>query len=306
MINSKIKTCSIGIMAFNEESNIAFLIKDLLIQQTEKFLITEIIVVASGCSDSTQYVVMQMQKENNKIRLLTQEDRKGKASAINLFLSQAKGDYIILISADTRIDKNAAELVLSTLLNNGIGMTGGRIVPLNEKNTFMGYCAHMLWGLHHKLSLIKPKLGELVAFRNSIKGIPIETATDEASLEAIFFWNDLSLKYVPEALVYNRGPETIKEFLSQRERIFIGHLWVRRNYHYSVSSLDHWLIAKLAIRSISFKPKYCIWTMGLILLEILARLKGAIRFLVFKRNPYIWDRIATSKSLGTFSQTSIL
>lgn len=300
MISHQMKTCSIGIMAFNEDNNIRFLIRDLLMQEMENFLIIEIIVVASGCTDLTEDVVIQMQKKNNKIRLLIQEDRKGKASAINLFLNQAKGDYIVLINADTRIDKNAVELILSPLLNNRIGMTGGRAIPLNKKNTFMRYCANILWELHHELSLIKPKLGELVAFKNCIKGIPVETATDEASLEAIFTRSGLSLKYVPEAFVYNKGPETIKEFLLQRERIFIGHLWVRRNYHYSVSSLDNWLIAKLAIKNISFKPKCCIWTMGLILLEILARFKGAFKFFIFKRNPYIWDRITTTKSLVTF------
>lgn len=161
----------------------------------------------------------------------------------------------------------------------------------------MGYGAHFLWQLHHQLSLNKPKLGELVAFRNLVKEIPGETAVDEAYLEAFFSKRSLTLEYIPNALVYNKGPETIKDFLLQRERIFIGHLWVKKNYCYSVASLDSWLIAKLAIKNISFKPRHFVWAVELMFLEILARLKGILKFLIFKENPYIWDRIITTKSL---------
>jgi biofilm PGA synthesis N-glycosyltransferase PgaC len=299
MIQDKINTCEVGIMAFNEEANIEFLIEDLLRQRMSKFSITGIIIVTSGCTDSTQEIVKHMQKKHDVIRLLIQEQRHGKASAINLFLSQAKGDFVVLIAADTRIEEHALERILIPLFEKEVGMTGGRPMPVNRTDNFLGYGAHFLWQLHHQLSLHKPKLGEFIAFRNYIREIPMQAATDEALLEALFFHQGLSLKYVPEALVYNRGPETIKEFLSQRERIFIGHLWVKKNYHYSVSSLDNWLIAKLAIKNISFKPKHCIWTIGLILLEILARLKGAFKFFIFKSNPYIWDRITTTKSLVT-------
>lgn len=289
--------CSVGIMAFNEEENIEFLLQDVLRQETEGFLIVEVIVVVSGCTDRTQDIVKKMQDKNNRIRLLIQEEREGKASAINLFLSQANGAYVVLISADVRINSKTIKKILEPLRNSHVGMAGGRIVPVNRSDTFMGYGVQLMWQLCHQLSHVKPKLGEMVAFKNIVREIPRETAVDEAYLEAFFSKQNLTLAYVPDALVYNKGPETIKEFLSQRQRIFIGHLWIRKRFHYSVSSLDVSLIAGLVAKNITSNPQHFFWTVGLLFLEVVARLRGSLAFLISRRNPYMWDRINTSKSL---------
>nr|NIN64639.1 glycosyltransferase [Anaerolineae bacterium]NIN94878.1 glycosyltransferase [Anaerolineae bacterium]NIQ77929.1 glycosyltransferase [Anaerolineae bacterium] len=45
--------CSVGITAHNEEANIARLLDAMLTQQLDEVEITEIIVVASGCTDNT-------------------------------------------------------------------------------------------------------------------------------------------------------------------------------------------------------------------------------------------------------------
>ena len=45
-------TCSIGIMAYNEEANIGRLLKAVLSQKLKTVAITEIVVVASGCSST--------------------------------------------------------------------------------------------------------------------------------------------------------------------------------------------------------------------------------------------------------------
>jgi len=55
--------CSIGIMAYNEEANIGGMLgmlgklEALVSQRTAKVTITEIVVVASGCTDRTESVV---------------------------------------------------------------------------------------------------------------------------------------------------------------------------------------------------------------------------------------------------------
>ena len=44
-------TCSIGIMGYNEEANIRPLLESILSQRTAVAAITEIMVIASGCTD---------------------------------------------------------------------------------------------------------------------------------------------------------------------------------------------------------------------------------------------------------------
>ena len=50
--------CSIGIMAYNEEANVARTLNAVLDQQGPSMRIEEIIVVASGCTDRTVPIVL--------------------------------------------------------------------------------------------------------------------------------------------------------------------------------------------------------------------------------------------------------
>src|SRR5260370_37100428 len=89
--------CSIGIMAYNEEANIARTIYAVLAQQGPSIRIQEVIVVASGCTDNTVPIVTEITEKEPRVHLFPQEKREGKASAINLFLKKATGDVAGLI-----------------------------------------------------------------------------------------------------------------------------------------------------------------------------------------------------------------
>ena len=102
-----------------------------------------------------------------------------------------------------------------------------------------------MWRLHHKIALITPKLGELVAFRSLVKEIPADTAVDEASIEAIIRKAGYELCYVPDAIVRNKGPENIKDFLKQRRRIAAGHKHLMIEERYEVSTMDPKKILKI-------------------------------------------------------------
>src|SRR3990170_1416027 len=101
--------CSIGIMAYNEGANIGRLLDSLLVQKTSIGSIDEMYVVASGCTDNTEAIVGEYAKRDERIKLLIQKEREGKASAINLFLSKVKGDILILAGADTALEKDTID-----------------------------------------------------------------------------------------------------------------------------------------------------------------------------------------------------
>src|SRR5258708_7412766 len=128
--------CSIGIMAYNEEANIARTINAVLKQGGPSSRIDEIIVVASGCTDRTVPIVAEIALNEMRVRLCVQEKREGKASAINLFLKEARSEVAILIGADIIPEEAAIENLCSPFLNPKIGMVGGRPVPVNDPATF--------------------------------------------------------------------------------------------------------------------------------------------------------------------------
>ncbi len=82
--------CSAGIMAHNEEANIGRTIHAVLQQHGPSARIEEAIAVACGCTDRTVPLVAAIALQEPRVRLCLQEKREGKASAINLFLKQAR------------------------------------------------------------------------------------------------------------------------------------------------------------------------------------------------------------------------
>src|SRR5260370_37203979 len=87
----------------------------------------------------------------------------------------------------------------------------------------MGYAVHLLWRLHDRVARIPPKLGEVIAFRNVISGIPTTSAVDEISIQALISQLGYQLLYEPAGIGYNKGPLTIRDVLKQRRRIDAGH-----------------------------------------------------------------------------------
>ncbi len=292
-------TCCIGIMAYNEESNIGSLLEALRKQRLSRVFIDKIVVVASGCTDRTEEIVRRFCVKDRGIKLLTEEKRQGKAVAISLFLKTVKNyrHICVLESADTLPLKNTVEKLVAPFSNPKIGMTGTHPIPVNQPDKFMGFVVHLLWELHHRIALRVPKMGEMIAFRNVVREIPGDTAVDEVSIETIVSQKGYKLHYVPEAVIRNRGPQTISDFLKQRRRIYAGHLWVKKTQQYVPSTMSSLGVIKALSRDIKFSSKSLFWTVGAISLEGVARLLGTYDFHIKKRNPYKWDIAKTTKEI---------
>lgn len=287
--------CCIGIMAYNEAANIGHLLDALLKQVTEIVLIDKIIIVASGCTDCTEAIVAEFIGKDPRICLLRQELREGKASAVNLFLKSAKSDVLVLHSADTIPDQHAIERLVSPFLNPNVGMTGGRPIPINTTDTLMGYGINFMWELHHQISLRYPKMGELIAFRHIFNQIPFDTAVDEASIEPLIIGQGMRRLYTPDAIVFNRGPDNVRDFLKQRRRIFAGHLYVKETLGYKVSTMNSLRILMLYIKNMKLDWRYFFWAPIICLLEILVRFLSVYDYYIRKQNPFNWSMVESTK-----------
>ena len=293
--------CCVGVMAYNEEANIGRLLEALLAQQTKTVNIEEIIVVASGCTDKTVDITKKFAKQDKRIRLLQQAKREGKASAVNLLMRSTECEVVVLHSADILPATHTIEALVAPFADPQVGMAGGHPVPTNSPDTLMGYGVHLMWNLHHQISLQSPKMGELIAFRNIFRQIPFDSAVDEASIEPLIIGQGMRLIYVPDAIVYNKGPETIRDFFKQRRRIFAGHVYVKDMLGYKVSTMNSRRIVWLLLKNFKFEWRTFVWGPIVIGLEILVRLLGAYDYIVWKRKPFNWDIAESTKSLAEAS-----
>jgi glycosyltransferase involved in cell wall biosynthesis len=279
--------CSVGIMAYNEEANIANAILTVLQQYLVSAEIAELIVVASGCTDRTVEIVEGLARQDPRITLLVQEARAGKASAINLFIEAARSPILLLVSADVLVRDGAIDALVQHFQDPAVGMVGGHPVPVNDEDTFLGHAVHLLWRLHDQIARESPKLGEIVAFRNVLPCIPSDTPVDELSIQALIAQLGYGLVYEPRGIVYNHGPTTVGDFLRQRRRISAGHLRIARQQGYAASTMSIRRIGRVL-----FRP--ALWTLGAVVLEATARGLGYYDFL--RHHPHhIWATANTTK-----------
>ena len=226
---------SVCICAVNEESNIANVIHALQEQYLNIVAIREIIVV-SASTDKTNEIVSALSKEDCRIILIAESERHGKASAINTYLNQAKYGICVFIGADIIPRNDSIERLCSPFISQDVGMTGAHSIPINDRTKFVGYMGSLEWEMLHRVASLYPKLGECIAIRK-ISGIDPKTAVDEAFMEYYFTNKGLKLVYVPEAIVYNRTAENMADLISQRKRIYTGHLHLWGKTSYKVSTL---------------------------------------------------------------------
>ncbi len=289
---------SLGITAHNEEANIGKLLQAVADSRLISAELTEIIVVASGCTDGTEAIVQDFAVRDERIRLLVQPRREGKASAMNWFIDEAHEDVLVLSSADLQPAPDALERLVAPFADPEVGLTACHPVPVNDSAEFMGFAAHLLWGLHHKLNLSGSlKFGEMIAFRRVFERIPFHTAVDEASVEPLIRGQGYQLRYIPDAIVYNKGPETVDDFLRQRRRIYAGHLELQRDLGYSVSTMSGGKIGGLLLRNLDWRPKPLWWTVKVVVLEVLGRVLGKRDFKQ-QRNHTVWEIATTTKELS--------
>ncbi|NLO44093.1 MAG: glycosyltransferase [Candidatus Cloacimonetes bacterium] len=288
---------SIGIFAHNEEANILHLLKAIMAQKLKQVEIAEVIVVSSASTDKTDELVQEFAEDNPEVRLYIQAKREGKSSAINLFIKEAMSEVLVVISGDVIPEENTIELLVSAFSDKNIGATGGRPVPVNPDNTFIGYAVNLLWRMHHRMALISPKLGEMIAFRKVMDEIPKESAVDEASIEAIIRSEGLQLKYIPNAKIINKGPENVRDFIKQRRRIQNGHLWLKKVQEYEVVSQDGGLLFKIFWQELMDRPGDIFRMAGVILLEIYCRALGSWDYYVRRKNPFAWEISKSTKKV---------
>jgi biofilm PGA synthesis N-glycosyltransferase PgaC len=297
MSEDRIK-CSVGITAYNEEANIGRLLQAMIDQRLYEAEITEIIVVASGCTDRTEEIVREYMERDPRIQLYVQEQREGKTSAINVFLAHAREKICVLESGDTLPREDTVENMVRMFRNPGVGMTGAQKVAVNTPDHVVGVLSHLRLKMEHQLCLEIPRLGELIAFRKVFDQMPLDVAMDEAFVEALIIRRGMQVRYAPDAVVYSMGPETVNDFVKQRRRNYAGHLYLKDKYGYKVSSLQNVRVVRIALEEV-WGAVRLVATLGILAtLEVYSRLLGAWDYYVRREKHTVWDMAWTTKDPG--------
>lgn len=289
---------SIGVCAYNEEKNILHTLESIISQRLDGFELSEVIVVSSGSTDRTDKIVRDFALIDPRIILMPQAKREGKNSAVNLFISSAVSDVLVLVNADNTLPDGSLQKLLEPLRDPKIGIVGGHPVPVNSKDTIPGFAVHMLWDMHHRLSLIYPKIGELVAFRKSDVALPTNMQSDEDIIRMDLERKGFRPAYAPDAIVFNKGPTTIRDFLKQRTRVNIGERYMKNTYDYGIPTQDPSLVIAAFTSFLKDNRSHLAMMTAAMALEAAARMYAMIYVAMDKGDKTVWNQVSSTKDVA--------
>lgn len=120
---------SIILPVYNSEKFLDKTINSVLDQSYPNF---ELIIIDDKSTDNSLKIANKFQRKDSRIRLISQPENKGVASARNIGLKKVKGKYILFLDSDdtlpinalkyykNEIDKTGADIIQSQMLIKGV------------------------------------------------------------------------------------------------------------------------------------------------------------------------------------------
>jgi cellulose synthase/poly-beta-1,6-N-acetylglucosamine synthase-like glycosyltransferase len=301
---------SIIICAYNEEKGMGALLRNLSKQKMPPEIVDhEILVVASGCTDGTIPQVKEFMAKNPKVKLIVEDKRLGKASALNKAMRVATGQLLALIPADVLPVENGLYHLLLPLRDPKVSVVSGRPVdhPKSGKKGLVGYLGNMTYRLWEKLmktlndsGLAVHCSGEFMAMRAGIiEKIPEECVAEDSYI-SVLARKSGSIKFAPKAVAYNSMPSNIPDYINQRRRWLYGHFQTRKLTGVNPTVLDTIIFSKtktalkILIQEIVENLKGLPFLLAATLIECVIYFLAALD-LQLKRQYAIWPVIKSTK-----------
>lgn len=260
---------SVGICAYNEADRVRGLLDSLLSQAVPPpFVMEEVLVVASGCTDGTEAEVRGITRRDPRVRLISEPERRGKASALNRILATYRGHVLVLLNADARLAPGSLAALLRAFVEYPeVGVACGAAVP-ETGGGIPGLVQEVEWDLHNRILEVQSArhqenhcCDELMAMRRGfVTSIPPDLINDGAYLGVLAALAGESVRFCRDARVYVHTPRTVRGVVAQRRRILRGHRQIRRLLHRTPRTLerltvrDPALAARILIREVLDRP----------------------------------------------------
>jgi glycosyltransferase involved in cell wall biosynthesis len=127
------KTLTIGIPAYNEQANIGYLIKELLDQDEDLYVLEKIIVNSDCSTDNTNKIVKEF--SDTRVQLIENTCREGQGKKQNELIEKCNSDILVLLNADILINNVNFLNNITEEINNGADLVCGPLLEI-KPHTF--------------------------------------------------------------------------------------------------------------------------------------------------------------------------
>lgn len=118
---------SIIIPVYNAQNTLRKCLDSILEQEYTDY---EIILINDGSQDSSEKIILEYEKENNKIKYISKEN-SGVADSRNIGVKNATGEYIVFVDSDDYV-KNTTFTDIESYLEKGIELIKWKGILVNK------------------------------------------------------------------------------------------------------------------------------------------------------------------------------
>lgn len=224
---------SIIVPAYNEERAIRTRVENLLDLNYPKDRY-EVIVVESGSTDATSNVMEETIAHHSssgpQLKLIREQERRGKASAINLGKQHAEGSIVLVSDANAAFHADVLREMAPYFEDPKVGGVGGRRVVCNPDNR-LTRSESFYWDLEHMMRSGESALdsaclfqGEINAWRRDLAEADVTNLSEDLDMTIQIRRVGYKIAYEPAAMVYESAATTAQDQVRQRKRTTIGTL----------------------------------------------------------------------------------
>jgi len=191
----------------------------------------EIIVVSDGSSDRTCEIAESF--ADRGVQLMHFEQRRGKASALNDAVAQAKGDLLCLCDANVMFQPDALKRMVWWLGDTEIGAVSGD-VRLASKDSNFGEGEAFYYRIERALQTSESRIGSMMGVdggmyvirRELFQPLAPDTILDDFTTTMKVIQQGKRIAYEPEAIATENGTPTAKMEFQRRARVTSGAMQI--------------------------------------------------------------------------------
>ena len=300
---------TVMIPAYNEESVIVDTVRSALASVYPKL---EILVIDDGSSDRTAELVRSNFGSDPRVRLLLQPNR-GKPAALNHALSEATGEIVVSIDADTIVDPEAVPRLVRHFVNPKVGAVAGNVKVMNRNKWLTRWQAleyitsqNLEKRAFDLLNCIPVVPGAAGAWRTDLRrangGFSGDTVAEDTDLTLTIRRNGWKILYDEDAIGRTEVPDTVEALIRQRFRWTFGTLQAVWKHRDAVGKPRYGTLGWIAIPNIFlFQIILPLVSPVIDLLFILSIALWGLAQLRIARLPQLWTLQDVERSLVFFA-----
>lgn len=245
-------TVSVVIPAWNEEVGIIKTIKSVVANHYQHI---EVIVVNDGSTDNSDAAVKdyiaQLKQQDQQLAARMKyfyKENGGKGTALNYGISQATGEIIITVDADSALDKDALKNLVTYFSDPSISAVVGN-VKVAQNPSIVGFLQQLeyLFGFYFKRAHAVMGAeyifgGACAAFRREVfqkYGLfDDKNKTEDIEMSMRLRFRGVNCTYAEDVICYTEGASTVTGLINQRLRWKKGRLETFAKYRQIFFSLD--------------------------------------------------------------------